>query len=310
MGKTKKFYAVAKGRNVGIFSSWDECKLQTEGYKGARYKSFMSENEAERFIAENTTSSKSFGVRSGDSSNVVGKLEEEIDRKRKAATLECPVARIFDVRTARNQNPTKHTNLQKEQETDSGSRNKKHKSNDENHSVHSAIAKGFNVDNDGYIEVYTDGACTNNGKVNAKAGIGVFWSNQIRSVANKLNVSEPAKGNKATNNTGEIQAITRSIEQAIDQNISFLRVVSDSKFAIQCVEDWMPRWKLNGWKTTTGNVVNRIDLEELDHTLKKAADCNMIVAFKHVRGHIGNLGNEAADRLAVEGARKFCRNLE
>ena len=48
MGKTKKFYAVAKGRNVGIFSSWDECKLQTEGYKGARYKSFLSENEAER----------------------------------------------------------------------------------------------------------------------------------------------------------------------------------------------------------------------------------------------------------------------
>ena len=96
----------------------------------------------------------------------------------------------------------------------------------------------------------------------------------------------------------------------IFQNISFLRVVSDSKFAIQCVEDWMPKWKRNGWKTTTGNVVNRIDLEELDHTLKKAADCNMIVAFKHVRGHIGNLGNEAADRLAVEGARKFCRNVE
>ena len=68
-----------------------------------------------------------------------------------------------------------------------------------------------------HCQVYTDGACTNNGKVNAKAGIGVFWSNQIGSAANKLNVSEPAKGNKATNNTGEIQAITRSIEQAIDQ---------------------------------------------------------------------------------------------
>ena len=68
-----------------------------------------------------------------------------------------------------------------------------------------------------HFQVYTDGACTNNGKVNAKAGIGVFWSNQIGSAANKLNVSEPAKGNKATNNTGEIQAITRSIEIAIDQ---------------------------------------------------------------------------------------------
>jgi len=235
MGKTKKFYAVAKGRNVGIFSSWDECKLQTEGYKGARYKSFLSEIEAERFIAENTVGGKSFRVRSGSfTPNIVGKLEEEINRKRKATNLECPVTTTLDVSTARNQNPTKHINLQKEQVTDSGSRNKKLKSNDENHSVHSAIEKGFNVDNDGYIEVYTDGACTNNGKANAKAGIGVFWSNRIGSAANKLNVSEPIKGIKATNNTGEIQAITRSIEQAIDQNISFLRDVSDSKFAIHC----------------------------------------------------------------------------
>ena len=68
-----------------------------------------------------------------------------------------------------------------------------------------------------HCQVYTDGACTNNGKANAKAGIGVFWSNRIGSAANKLNVSEPIKGIKATNNTGEIQAITRSIEQAIDQ---------------------------------------------------------------------------------------------
>ena len=68
-----------------------------------------------------------------------------------------------------------------------------------------------------HFQVYTDGACTNNGKANAKAGIGVFWSNRIGSAANKLNVSEPIKGIKATNNTGEIQAITRSIEQAIDQ---------------------------------------------------------------------------------------------
>lgn len=33
----------------------------------------------------------------------------------------------------------------------------------------------FNVDNNGYVKVYTDGACSNNGKSYPKAGIGVWF---------------------------------------------------------------------------------------------------------------------------------------
>ena len=67
----------------------------------------------------------------------------------------------------------------------------------------------------------------------------------------------------------------------------------------------MPRWKVNGWKTAKGdNVINRSDLEVLDMCLQKARERNLTVKFKHVRGHMGNSGNEAADKLAVEGASK------
>ena len=49
MGKNKwAFYAVAKGRNVGLFSTWNECKIQIDGYKGARFKGFNSKEDAER----------------------------------------------------------------------------------------------------------------------------------------------------------------------------------------------------------------------------------------------------------------------
>ncbi|MGC9150954.1 MAG: viroplasmin family protein [Microbacter sp.] len=48
MGKAKqKFYAVWKGRKVGIFDSWDECKAQIDHFDGAQYKSFASKAEAE-----------------------------------------------------------------------------------------------------------------------------------------------------------------------------------------------------------------------------------------------------------------------
>ena len=45
-----KYYAVKEGREPGIYDSWDECKLQTEGYSGAVFKSFKTREEAESFL--------------------------------------------------------------------------------------------------------------------------------------------------------------------------------------------------------------------------------------------------------------------
>ncbi|MDY6267547.1 MAG: ribonuclease HI [Selenomonadaceae bacterium] len=36
----KKVYAVARGRAVGIFTSWSECEKQVKGFAGARFQSF------------------------------------------------------------------------------------------------------------------------------------------------------------------------------------------------------------------------------------------------------------------------------
>ena len=44
--KKRKYYVVWEGNNIGIFNSWDECKLQTKNYKGAKYKSFQTIKEA------------------------------------------------------------------------------------------------------------------------------------------------------------------------------------------------------------------------------------------------------------------------
>ncbi len=38
----KKYYVVWNGADTGVFDSWDECKLQINGYPGAKYKSFDS----------------------------------------------------------------------------------------------------------------------------------------------------------------------------------------------------------------------------------------------------------------------------
>ncbi|GMH36085.1 hypothetical protein BSKO_03953 [Bryopsis sp. KO-2023] len=54
-GKSKKkFYAVRTGREPGVYSTWVECKSQVDHFKGARYKSFPSSEEAWDFVGGGT----------------------------------------------------------------------------------------------------------------------------------------------------------------------------------------------------------------------------------------------------------------
>jgi len=47
----QKYYVVWDGVTPGIYTSWNDCLLQTKGYDGAKYKSFESKEEAERALA-------------------------------------------------------------------------------------------------------------------------------------------------------------------------------------------------------------------------------------------------------------------
>jgi ribonuclease HI len=48
MAKKPKFYVVWKGKNPGIYESWDDCQSQIKGIKGAKYKAFATFKEAKK----------------------------------------------------------------------------------------------------------------------------------------------------------------------------------------------------------------------------------------------------------------------
>lgn len=48
----KKYYAVRKGRAIGVYSSWNECEEQVSKYSGAEHESFYSLEEAIEYIEE------------------------------------------------------------------------------------------------------------------------------------------------------------------------------------------------------------------------------------------------------------------
>lgn len=50
-GKTPgSFYAVKRGRKPGLYSSWNECKKQVQGYTNATYQCFDNKQDAEKYL--------------------------------------------------------------------------------------------------------------------------------------------------------------------------------------------------------------------------------------------------------------------
>ena len=47
-----KYYAVKIGKVPGIYRTWDECKKRVDGFPNARYKSFLTLEEAKNFVGD------------------------------------------------------------------------------------------------------------------------------------------------------------------------------------------------------------------------------------------------------------------
>ena len=47
---TRKYYAVKKGRQTGIYTSWPECQKMVSGFPGAVYRSFVDRPAAENWL--------------------------------------------------------------------------------------------------------------------------------------------------------------------------------------------------------------------------------------------------------------------
>ncbi|KAL7305197.1 hypothetical protein TKK_0002586 [Trichogramma kaykai] len=255
------FYAVAKGRNPGIYYNWSDCEVQIKKFSGARYKKFSTAREAENFINLNSDKPKNDTQQGSSSSKKVSKYCQNISSLKRDFSKISPEEKI-------------NVSSKRIKIIDPPKQNKN--------------VDGFLEDENGYIEVYTDGACKFNGRGNAKAGFGVWFGDN-----HPLNVVQALDG-KATNNRAEIKAVTMAAEQAEKAGIKKLRVNTDSQFLIDCITKWMPNWKKNGWVTSKNETPkNKTELIEMDEACAK-----LDVKFNHVRGHCGIHGNEMADRLA------------
>ena len=148
------------------------------------------------------------------------------------------------------------------------------------------------------MRVFTDGACSSNGRPGAKAGYAV-WFPEHQSLSTSARV--PSNEGQ-TNQRAEMSAIHRAtlvLEENGFQDEDIV-IYTDSEYCINCLTKWIPGWVSRGWKTSAGGDVLHRDL--IEATSKRLAKCKSY-RFVHVRAHTGgeddlSKNNDIVDRMA------------
>ena len=140
------------------------------------------------------------------------------------------------------------------------------------------------------VVIHTDGSCLSNPGPGGWAAI-LRWQDNER----ELKGSEP----NTTNNRMELMAAIMGLE-ALTRPMT-VDLHTDSRYVMNGVKEWIPRWKINGWKTTAKKPVANQDLwQQLD-----AAIAQHTVHWHWVKGHAGNPLNERCDVLARSAAKNI-----
>jgi ribonuclease HI len=151
------------------------------------------------------------------------------------------------------------------------------------------------------IALYTDGACTNNGKPGAKASY-AYYLPDYKELSDSGRIPDDQS---QTNNRGELSGILHGINKVL---ASFpacdvdLYVYTDSDYSKNCLTKWVSGWIKNKWMTS-GNkpVANRDLIEEISGKLVVFNSYCITWIPAHTGGsdeHSKN--NEIVDRLATE----------
>lgn len=102
-----------------------------------------------------------------------------------------------------------------------------------------------------------------------------------------------------TNNKMELQGAIEGIK-ALKEPCD-ITLISDSKYVVQGINEWLINWVKNNWKTAAKKPVKNVELWQEYLEVSKIHTINAL----WVKGHNGHPQNERCDDLAREEAEKL-----
>jgi ribonuclease HI len=140
------------------------------------------------------------------------------------------------------------------------------------------------------VALFTDGACLGNPGPGGWAVL-LRWRDTEKLLA--------AGEASTTNNRMELMAAIAGLE-ALKRPCAVV-LTTDSRYVMQGVEQWVPKWRANGWRTAGKQPVKNQDLWQ-----RLAAACERHrVRWAWVKGHSGHPENERVDQAARSAAERI-----
>ncbi len=140
------------------------------------------------------------------------------------------------------------------------------------------------------IKIYTDGAAKGNP---GPAGWGAVF------IVGKKVFEIGDRSDHATNNQMELTAPIDALKYVKKHKIdAHIEIVSDSKYVILGITEWIFNWQKNNWRNVAKQpVANRELWEELYELVEELKP-----KWTYVKGHNGDTHNERADTIATSFA--------
>lgn len=267
----KNYYAVRTGYHTGIYDHLEDARDEILGYSYAEWKGFDHYNDAQEYLDESSDSDEDeedarFWVYEDGIYNCRELAYQSSDGKwcEPFESFQDAVDEVLESYDERQYFPREDLQYVDE-------------------------------DGDTIYQVYVDGACVNNGREDAIAGIGVYFGSN-----NPCSTSQRLRSGLQTNQRAELAAIKKAYEIIGFLNDGdYYEIYSDSAYAINCLTKWHLSWEKNGWKTWKKTAVANQDLVKAILELRERPECQYVCGLVKVPAHSDCEGNREADELAV-----------
>jgi ribonuclease HI len=272
-----QFYAVYRGFKPGIYINIEDVDLQVKNYTNPIFKKYNTLEDAQYFLKNGK-----------GREDKVYTMTSTTDTKKSSSNKSLAQSNILQFFGSNNI-------IDIEETADT--------------IIQNPIKKKLNINNDittisplqqtqstTTIIIYTDGSCMK--RHNNIAGCGVHFPNK-----EYTDISEKFLHKPITNQRAELYAILLAIRTVTESDIyrnNHIVIHSDSEYSINCITKWCKGWENNKWRRADNSELKNLDIIIPLYELYNKHTIKMI----HVRAHCGILGNEIADTLATEAAKR------
>ncbi|PPQ84083.1 hypothetical protein CVT25_003603 [Psilocybe cyanescens] len=327
------FYAVRKGRIPGVYRSWDECREQTDKFKGAQYKKFTLEYDAWQYVSQGALvgllqpagpnqlvapvahdaliEGASFPSRLLQDSGhqpFIGQATIPTAGPPHFTGTSLPPHTYISHPSPGAASPSLHSTSHYRAQAlppmffpdpppsaTSLQPIASSSSKTLNYSSLETITPSFDEAQSTWDVVYIHGICTEIDQFGPMAaGIGLWWGKSDR-----RNLSERCPGKQRTTRA-QLMSILRLLELTSNSDRPLL-IKTDSVYSINCFKTWIHEWKPNNWTNAQGNPIKNADVIRcIAKRLEIRSNLGHVIVLAYADQDIGS---KNAKTLAEHGAR-------